>query len=124
MPTVDDVPVAVEAIQKEMSKKGWVLADEPDNRFENPIPKTNYRDLNMIWKSPDGFLVELHVNTLSTIRAKEGPGHKLYEQFRPIKERTDLIGFATEEEKREMKRLADAQKELYDAAYADPNRPA
>lgn len=80
----DEIPRAVDALRKNMEKKGWKLA-EVDNRMEKPLP-SGYRDIATKWESPKGYVTEIQINTKSMIRAKEGPGHKMYEEYRRIME--------------------------------------
>lgn len=112
-----EIPRAISALREHMGKNGYSLV-EVDNRMEKPLP-TGYRDINTKWKSRDGFITEIQVNTKAMIRAKEGPGHKLYEEYRVLDEGIKKAGRQpTPEEHAKLTDLAAKQSDVYGKAWA------
>jgi hypothetical protein len=117
VPSAQKIPEAITALREQMAKKGWTLAESPDNRMENPLD-TGYRDLQMLWKGPNGHLAELQINTLEMIKAKQGLGHKIYEDYRVVAETITKQGRKpTEQEAARLTSMRNDMKKLYDAAW-------
>jgi hypothetical protein len=113
----EDIPKAVGAIRSHMEAKGYELV-EVDNRMEHPNA-AGYRDINTVWRSPDGFCTELQINTKAMIRAKEiGEGHKMFERARHIAETPGREKRqATTEERAELDDLNARMRVLYGKAW-------
>jgi hypothetical protein len=112
----DDIPLAVEAIRNNMEKHGYECV-EIDNRMEYPT-KDGYRDINTSWRSPDGFVTELQINTKAMIRAKEGDGHRLYEEARTIRENITKTGRSpTADESSRIAALEIEMRQIYEEAW-------
>ena len=86
--TIEGIPAVMDSVRKHMEAQGFTLAEKPKDRFSNPT-KEGYRDISLSMKSPNGMAVELQINTKAMVAMKEGPGHKLFEQARAIKEGPD-----------------------------------
>jgi len=86
--TMEGIPAVMDSVRKHMEAQGFTLAEKPKDRFSNPT-KEGYRDISLSMKSPNGMAVELQINTKAMVAMKEGPGHKLFEQARVIKEGPD-----------------------------------
>jgi hypothetical protein len=115
--TVQQIPQAVEKLHAEMSKKGYTLLQQPKNNYETPM-KTGYRDINLVYKSPNGFPMEIQVNTKEMLKAKQGDGHKYYEEIRTIEDKLKTEKrLATSDEAKRLSNLYDASQKLYNAAY-------
>lgn len=140
VPTLDDMPAAVEALRARAEKAGWTIR-KAESRWDDPPPPHNtgptpagYRDAAVALIAPNGLVTELQFNTAPMMRAKQGEGHTLYEESRTleaeIKKRTPaspgtsksgtgaIIGPTPEE----LKRLAEIDalsKKLYGAAYEE-----
>lgn len=113
-----EIPGAVDAVRKEMADHGWKIAEKPDNRITNPTPG-GYRDLNLLFRSENGHLAEIQINTKAMIRAKEGDGHKLYEDYRRIDESIKSSNREpTAEEKDKLRTLSARMSSLYNDAWA------
>lgn len=113
-----EIPGAVDAVRKEMADHGWHIAEKPDNRIENPTPG-GYRDLNLLFRSSTGHLAEIQINTKAMIRAKEGDGHKLYEEYRVIDEAIKSGNREpTTEETDKLRTLSARMSSLYNDAWA------
>lgn len=117
---VDSLPQltqAMEAIRSEMEENGWVMAEKPDDRISNPLP-SGYRDVQMKF-TREGHVAELQLNLKSMIIAKEGEGHKLYEEQRSLiaqvqKEKRDF----TPQELAIKERLDKQMSAIYHKAWA------
>jgi hypothetical protein len=72
-----------------------------------------YRDIRLSLEAPDGQTTELQVNVKSMIAADEGPGHRLYEQFRSISEKPQK----TPQDIQQMDTLEDQMKQVYNTAW-------
>jgi hypothetical protein len=71
------VEAAVARIKRGIEESGGeVLRD--NNRFEKPVGG-GYRDYHLNFRYPNGFTVELQLNTRAMVEAKNGLGHTLYE---------------------------------------------
>ncbi len=111
-----DIPLAISALRTHMGKNGYELVDA-DNRMANPLP-SGYRDISTKWKSKEGFIVEIQVNTKAMIRAKEGQGHKLYEEYRIINEAVKKSGGpASPEQLNKMQALDKSMSDIYEKAW-------
>lgn len=111
-----DIPTAVTAIKSELGKRGFELV-EVDNRMEKPLT-SGYRDINTKWKSGDGLIVELQINTKSMAIAKETGGHVLYEKMRSIAEQSSKREL-TSDEKNTVTNLEKEMRALYNKAWSD-----
>jgi hypothetical protein len=115
---VNTVAEVAEAF-KNAEAAGLKFAAQPKDRFSKPTPE-GYRDLNTLVTLPSGILAELqfHVRELSDAKAE---GHKHYEAQRTLRasngmdEPTDAW---SPEEAAEFHQLRQAQREIYDAAWA------
>jgi hypothetical protein len=113
----DDVAKAVEGLKAEMGAHGWTVNQKPTNRFENPLP-SGYRDMSVTVRSPEGMTAEVQINTKAMIRAKEGPGHKLYERARAIEGKAAVEKRKmTDEETAEFERLQGEMAGHYNGAW-------
>lgn len=77
-----DIPKAIAALKEKMAAEGWTLAKTPKNKFTEPTLE-GYRDINLSFRSPDGLISEVQVNTKDMLKAKAA-GHALYEPQREI----------------------------------------
>jgi hypothetical protein len=112
-----DIKGAVDALRKEMADHGWTMANKPDNRIENPT-SAGYRDLNLLFKSSTGHVAEVQVNTKAMMRAKQGDGHKLYEEYRSLEEPIKFGGRQpTEAETARLNELSQKMSALYKTAW-------
>lgn len=112
-----ELPNALEKTREEMAEKGFELVNA-DNRIATPLP-SGYRDMNTLWRGPNGVIVELQFNTKEMIKAKETEGHPIYEKERVILEKAASEGRSlTIEEDREVKALDKKMRRIYDAAWA------
>ncbi len=86
-------------------------------RDETLVREDGYRDINIVAKVR-GQSVELQVQVPELLKAKEGVGHKLYEQQRAIEARAKKAGRElTPEEETQLLDLSRQQRELYAAAW-------
>jgi len=113
----EDIPRAAKVLKANLQKKGWKVAELPDDRISNPTA-AGYRDLSYKVQSPGGLNAEIQINTKSMIRYKEGDGHKLYEKQRSIAERAHKRPL-TASEKSTVDALNKEMKAGYDKAWAD-----
>lgn len=125
--TMDDIPGAVEALRAESKKQGWKIT-APENRYvyvegdhvnTGPVP-AGYRDVAVILEAPNGVVAELQINTLAMMEAKQGQGHKLYEQERAVYARAAREGRPlNSQERRRIEELTTQASQLYGQAFAD-----
>lgn len=113
--TVDQIPTALHAMREEMAEHGWTLAAKPKNRFEK-TSSDGYRDINLSVRAPSGHICEVQINTKAMIRAKEGQGHKLYEQWQAAGDAAKGRDMTPAEKKNREKLEADMAS-LYDEAW-------
>jgi len=99
VPTVDQVPVAIENIGAEFKNVQRIK-----DRFKNPTPN-GYRDVLMNVKLPNQLFAEVQINIPEMIVAKH-TGHKIYKMSRSLDE-----GTAKHEQ------LVNTERALYDEAY-------
>jgi len=115
--TVDDLPKVTEALREKMESQGFKLAAAPDDKMSNPTP-AGYRDVALMMVSPEGMVCELQVNVKSMIKAKQGPGHKMYEEARGIEAKAKLEGRnMTPAEQKQMQDLNGKMTKLYADAW-------
>lgn len=117
--TKGEIPGAVRAVKERMAQQGFELACKPANRMETPV-EGGYRDIMLKFKTPEGLVAEVQVNTKYMLYAKEvGPGHKLYEEYRTIvgSAKKSKRPFTPEESKR-LKVLTKQSQELYDRVWS------
>lgn len=74
--TRDQVEVAAEQIRRRIEASGGAVLRD-NNRFANPAG--GYKDYQFNYRYPNGFTVELQLNTRAMSEAKESIGHGLYE---------------------------------------------
>lgn len=74
--TRDQVEAAAGQIRKRIEASGGTVVRDK-NRFANPAG--GYKDYQLNYRYPNGFTVELQLNTKAMSEAKEKIGHKLYE---------------------------------------------
>lgn len=119
--SMSDLSMATKATAEHMERNGFKLMSV-DNRMAKPTD-SGYRDINTNWKSKDGYIVELQINTKAMIRAKEGRGHKLYEVERKITEKHERAGTKPgKAEAEQIRILQREQRKLYGAAWAESNQ--
>jgi hypothetical protein len=91
LPKIDDLGRTVQAVREEADKRGWKVS-AIENRMvaipgqansPGPTP-SGYRDFTLKLQSPEGFQTELQISTIPMVQAKQGGGHKLYEEERSI----------------------------------------
>jgi hypothetical protein len=127
VPSLDDLPGAVAHIQAEAEARGWKLR-APENRFlavegdpvhTGPTP-AGYRDFSVMLESPSGVQAELQVNTHAMFAAKQGEGHRLYEQERGVMREAAIANRElTSEEKAKVAGFQAQQRALYTQAFSD-----
>jgi len=78
--SLDEVATALPEVIRAMEAKNYKLLQKPKNNFAKPT-EAGYRDINMVFTSPDGVPVELQINTKAMVRAKD-KGHAFYEEIR------------------------------------------
>ncbi len=93
--TRDQVEAAAEQIRRRIQASGGTVVRDK-NRFANPAG--GYKDYQFNYRYPNGFAVELQLNTKAMSEAKEKIGHKLYELQDLVKNIIDDPS-CTEEEK-------------------------
>ena len=106
--TIEGIPAVMDSVRKHMEAQGFTLSETPKDRFSIPT-REGYRDISMKMKSPSGMAVELQINTKAMVAMKEGPGHKLFEQAREIKEGPD-----SPNKQKRMDNIAAKSREVYD----------
>lgn len=74
--TRNQVEVAAEQIRRRIEASGGTVVRDK-NRFANPAG--GYKDYQFNYRYPNGFTVELQLNTRAMSEAKESIGHGLYE---------------------------------------------
>ena len=115
--SIAEIPKAIAALKKQMAAVGYRLAKAPKVKYTTPTLE-GYRDINLNFQGPDGLITEVQVNAKPMMFAKEGPGHKLYEQERDILAKLKLEGRrATPEEAQKVADLVQQQRQVYTAAY-------
>jgi hypothetical protein len=115
---IADVPKAVETVRNELVKRGWQLAQKPKNKFEQPTD-AGYRDINLVFTTPDGMIGEIQINTKAMLRRKE-EAHKFYEHARTIWSQAELEKRdLTPEEQAQYDHYNIQQKKIYDAAWQE-----
>jgi hypothetical protein len=87
----EELPTALEAVRRRAEEKGWTIRGAEDKFSDGPPPpwvkgptSAGYSDTKVYLVSPDGIAAELQFNTNVMFIAKEGEGHKLYEEQRSI----------------------------------------
>lgn len=86
------------------------------DRFEKPLG--GYRDILFTLEMPNGHIAELQVQLAAIQAVKEGPGHKLYEQARTIRDRAKKENRPlTGAERKQVEKAESEMKGLYDKAY-------
>ena len=83
------------------------------DRFLNP--QGGYRDMLINYRTPEGLIAEVQFNTDGLLRAKEGEGHKLYEEMRAIQALP--ANKITDEQLDRLAELKKMSQKLYDEAY-------
>jgi len=120
--SLDEVVTVLPEVVKAMEAKGYKLLQKPKNNYADPT-EAGYRDVNMVFVSPDGVPVELQVNTKAMLKAKD-VGHKWYETIRTMDAeaaKNDDIITIEDWEKRKM--LIDKSRAVYDQAFRDSIAP-
>lgn len=116
--SIDQIPLAIKSLRAEMPKGGWAFAVAPVDRMSNPLP-SGYRDIQLKLKGPDGHIAELQINLKGMIKAKEGHGHKLYEQHRSLVAAVKAQNRQpTAQETSQLQSLEQQMKQLFDNAWA------
>jgi hypothetical protein len=113
-------------VMDKLRKSGLKLARRPTDRFEKPNSDTHYRDLLMNVEYPNGHIGELQIHLKPVLQAKNGPGHKLYEQTRKIEAKAKSEGrdTMTPDEIKEVEEANKKARALYDAAWDKANGKA
>jgi hypothetical protein len=96
---------------------GMKLAQQPKDRFNNPLP-VGYRDMLLNVTLPNGLVGELQLHVKSMLKAKN-EGHKLYETMRTIEAKPEAQW--TDAEKAAYQKCLDDQKALYNKAWSSGN---
>lgn len=120
--------------------RGTVVVDHPDqvehvleslraafgdvtvkrNTLAGAADASGYRDA-LAYVQVDGHQAEVQINVPEMIKAKEGPGHALYEKARAIDARAQG-GKLSPEDMREVERLLEEQRAVYGAAWEATKR--
>lgn len=117
VPKVDDIKGVVDQLRSEASERGWKIRERSAvNRFVKPTA-AGYRDVNILLEAPNGVLAELQINFGQMWIAKETDGHKLYEQWRTIAEKSQH----SDDDRTTMKSLETRMSQLYSAAWNGVN---
>jgi hypothetical protein len=112
---LSQIPQTIKTVRAEMEKRGFTLVKTPKNRFGDKPTAEGYRDVNLSFRSPQGLITEVQINTKPLLLAKKD-GHKLYEVER------DLIAASktrplTDEEITQGLDVIGQQRDQYTAAY-------
>jgi hypothetical protein len=109
------VEAAAARIKQGIEESGGVVLRD-NNRFEKPV-SGGYKDYHLNYRYPNGFTVELQLNTRAMVEAKNGIGHALYEAMdKAEKILRDPDG--TPEDKVDAKRVLRWLKEASEKFYA------
>lgn len=129
--SADDISKAIEATIGEAEKRGWSVAKAEDRMFAKNGSAvhvgspggTGYRDAQVILQHPNGMGAEVQFLCRKMVLAKEGEGHRLYEQQRAITRAAAEAGRnLTPAEQAEVERLRDAQSAVYGEAWNEALR--
>jgi hypothetical protein len=127
VPSLDNLPSAMEAVRRDAEQRGWKVS-AVENRMvhvpgvdNSPGPTSSgYSDFNIKLESPEGFQTELQFNSVPMMLAKEGEGHKLYEQERVIVENAQSRGLPlSAQERTRLDELRRQQVDLYRSAWQE-----
>lgn len=113
---LDDLPGAISELRAWANEQGWKIA-RFENRFKEPT-HLGYADVAMVLEAPNGHKLELQMNVGPMIRAKEGPGHDLYNKWRALDTKPEL----TARERRSSAGLIGASRRVYKAAMAEARK--
>ncbi len=114
---VDNVE-QVARVVKEIERRCVVI--HMKDRFAKP--QDGYRDILFTLEMPNGHVAELQIQLEAIQVVKDGPGHKLYEEVRTIRDRATIEKRAfTSAELRRLRSLETQMKGLYDRAYESAN---
>lgn len=114
---VHELPAALKAIDSEMGKRGWTLAQRPEDRISTPCAG-GYRDAVLKYRNEKGIVAEILVSTKAMILAEQGEGRKLFEQYRVIDEASKRENRPkTAEEKSQLDALDAAMQKGYNDAW-------
>lgn len=120
--SIDQIPLAIKGLRAQMPRGGWTFAAAPEDRINTPAPG-GYRDLVLKIKNADGHIAELQINLKGMIKAKEGPGHKLYEQHRSLVAAVQSQKRQpTDQERAQLQSLEQQMSKLYNDAWAAAQR--
>jgi hypothetical protein len=114
-PDYSKVREGVAAFRAEMESRGWTVNNANDRMTEG-LPG-GYRDINYTVRSPSGHVCEMQFQTPAMLVAKQGEGHKLYEEQRKIEEGLGSRRPTLEEGTR-LRDLKSRSAKLYGDAYA------
>lgn len=115
---LDDLPGTISELRAWANEQGWVISNF-DNRFDPPT-NLGYADLTMVLRAPNGHKMELQINVGPMIRAKEGPGHLIYEKWRAL----DTLPELTVKQRHQSAGLIGASRRVYRAALAEARKAA
>ncbi len=122
--TRDQVEAAAEQIRQRIEASGGTVVRDK-NRFANPAG--GYKDYQFNYRYPNGFTVELQLNTRAMSEAKESIGHGLYE-LQDIAEKVLSDQGSSETEKAAAKIVCllsrDVSVELYGSTGVQSNETA
>jgi len=114
--TLDEVATVLPDVIRAMEAKNYKLLQKPKNNFAKPT-EAGYRDINMVFVSPDGVPVELQVNTKAMVQAKDD-GHDLYDEIRTMDaiaaKNNDLI---TRQDWEKRRVLIDRSRAIYNQGF-------
>jgi len=113
---VVDTPEQVDAIRNYLAQNRAALGiEEMKDRFANPSG-TNFRDINMSMRLPNGHVVELRIEQRGLLEAARLT-HEPYERVQEIERQAKLEGRnLTDAERIERQRLLDQVRDIHDSA--------
>lgn len=115
VPRIEDIHEALAKVKA----SGLEMAAQPKDRFAKPT-KEGYRDLNTLWKLPNGMVAELQFHVAPMLAAKN-EGHKHYEAQRSIQAKhggaDDPDDAWSDEDHEQFYAARKAQKDLYSGVW-------
>lgn len=119
---VGELEPVLNGLKETAAKNGFTVVAHSD-KYANPTP-AGYRDHNLRLRGPNGHISELQINTKPMIRAKEGRGHKIYEEQRSLEAKAALEGRdLTPAEAAHRDALEAESRALYARAYHESQPP-
>lgn len=101
-----------------LKNAGVKIAKKPTNRFANPTD-SGYRDMLLNIQYPNGHIGELQIHTKPILKAKQGMGHKYYEDARSMQAKMfkENRSEFTPEELKTLEEINNNSKKLYEDAW-------